>query len=216
MSKSRPPRSTTTVSAGSRSLHWRRLTAKYTRWLHIYGSMVSFGLVFFFAVTGLTLNHPQWFEHAQRSATVKGTLDVAWTAGPAQADVRKLEIVEYFRARHGIHGAVSDFRVDDRECALTFKGPGYAADIFIDRASGRFELTETRMGLGAIVNDLHKGRDAGAAWKVFIDVSAGLLAFISLTGLILLWFVHRHRRTGLLALIAGSVLVLLVYFTLVP
>jgi hypothetical protein len=34
--------------------------------------------------------------------------------------------------------------------------------------------------------------------------------------LILLWFVHRHRRTGLLALIAGSVLVLLVYFTLVP
>jgi hypothetical protein len=204
------------VSAGGRSLRWRRLTAKYTRWLHIYGSMTSFALVFFFAVTGLTLNHPQWFEGAQRSAAVTGTLDPAWTAGSAESDVRKLDIVEYFRNAHGVHGALSDFRVDARECALTFKGPGYAADIFIDRASGRFEMTETRMGLGAIVNDLHKGRDAGAAWKLFIDVSAVLLVFISLTGLILLWFVHRHRVAGLMSLAAGSGLVYLIYRIWVP
>jgi hypothetical protein len=56
------------VPVADRSLHIRRLTAKYTRWLHIYGSMLSFGLVFFFAVTGLTLNHAQWFEKP-RSAT---------------------------------------------------------------------------------------------------------------------------------------------------
>jgi uncharacterized protein len=204
------------VSAGSRSQHIRRLTAKYTRWLHIYGSMVSFGLVFFFAVTGLTLNHPQWFEKAQRSVTMKGTIDPSWIGGTTEAEVKKLEIVEYFRNSHGIHGAVSDFRMDERECAVTFKAPGYAADVFIDRASGTFELTETRMGLGAIVNDLHKGRDAGPGWKIFIDVSASLLVFISLTGLILLWFVHRHRTAGLLALVAGSLLVGLIYATLVP
>jgi hypothetical protein len=28
-----------------------------SRWLHIYLSMASFGILFFFAVTGLTLNH---------------------------------------------------------------------------------------------------------------------------------------------------------------
>jgi hypothetical protein len=178
--------------------------------------MLSFALVFFFAVTGLTLNHPQWFEKAQRSATVKGTIDASWLAGEGEAGVKKLEIVEYFRSARGVHGAVSDFRSDDRECDLTFKGPGYAADIFIDRASGRFELTETRMGLGAIINDLHKGRDAGPAWKAFIDVSAVLLVFISLTGLILLWFVHRHRTAGLLTLAAGSMLMYLVYSMWVP
>jgi len=177
---------------------------------------MSFGLVFFFAVTGLTLNHPQWFEKAQRAATVKGTLDTSWTAGTAEANVKKLEIVEYFRNTYRVHGAVSDFRVDDRECALTFKGPGYAADIFINRGTGAFELTETRMGLGAIVNDLHKGRDAGRGWKVFIDASAGLLVFISLTGLILLWFVHRHRMAGFMVLAAGCLLVGLLYATLVP
>ncbi len=96
--------------------------------------MCSFGVVFFFAVTGLTLNHPQWFAKQQRTITAKGSLNTAWTKTPADADVKKLEIVEFLRATHGIHGALSDFRVDDRECDVSFKGPGYSADVFIDRA----------------------------------------------------------------------------------
>jgi len=178
--------------------------------------MASFGVVFFFAVTGLTLNHPQWFEHQQRSSTVKGALDVSWTHTAADADVKKLDIVEYLRSTNGVRGALNDFRIDDRECDLTFKGPGYAADVFIDRATGSYELTETRMGLGAIVNDLHKGRDAGGPWKWFIDVSAVLLVFVSLTGLILIWFIHRHRFAGLLSLAAGLALVSLLYAIWVP
>ena len=39
-------------------------------------------------------------------------------------------------------------------------------DVFIDRATGRYELTETRMGFFAVMNDLHKGRDSGKAWAV--------------------------------------------------
>ena len=35
------------------------------RWLHIYGSMASFAVVLFFAVTGLTLNHQDWFANQQ-------------------------------------------------------------------------------------------------------------------------------------------------------
>ena len=35
----------------------KRRLAKYSRWLHIYVSMTSFVIVFFFAVTGWTLNH---------------------------------------------------------------------------------------------------------------------------------------------------------------
>ena len=199
-----------------KSLHIRRLTAKYTRWLHIYGSMISFGLVFFFAVTGLTLNHPQWFENHQQTRTLTGTVDAAWTHTASDADVRKLEIVEHLRSAHGITGALSDFRVDDRECDLTFKGPGYAADVFIDRATGRYEITERRMGLGAVVNDLHKGRDTGPAWRWFIDVSAVLLVFVSLTGLILIWFVHRHRTAGLLSLAAACFVGYVVYLVFVP
>ncbi len=82
--------------------------------------------------------------------------------------------------------------------SVAFKGPGYIADAVIDRRTGKYELTESRLGLVAIANDLHKGRDTGGVWKALIDVSAGLLTFISLTGLILLYFIHKHRVAGFL------------------
>lgn len=68
------------------------------------------------------------------------------------------------------------------QCEVSFKGPGYSADAFIDRATGKYELTENRMGLVAILNDLHKGRDSGKPWAVVIDISAILLTLVSLTG----------------------------------
>ena len=30
------------------------------RWLHVYVSMLSFRAILFFAITGITLNHPEW------------------------------------------------------------------------------------------------------------------------------------------------------------
>lgn len=30
------------------------------RWLHVYVSMLSFLTILFFAITGITLNHPEW------------------------------------------------------------------------------------------------------------------------------------------------------------
>jgi hypothetical protein len=140
--------------------------------------MSSFAIVFFFAVTGLTLNHPQWFANQMRTTKANGSLEASWTHTAADGDVKKLEIVELLRNRHGIHAALADFRVDDRECDLNFKGPGYSAEAVIDRASGHYELTEARMGWGAIINDLHKGRDTGSGWKALIDVSAILLVFV--------------------------------------
>ena len=96
--------------------------------------------------------------------------------------VAKLEVVEHLRKTHGIRGALAEFRVDEQECVVTFKGPGYAADAFIDRESGRYTLTQTYHGFIAVINDLHKGRDTGPAWSVVIDVSAVLMTVISLTG----------------------------------
>ena len=60
------------------------------------------------------------------------------------------------------------------------------------------------------------GRDSGDTWKWLIDASAALLVFVSLTGLILIWFVHKHRTAGLLLLAAGSLLTYLLYAIWVP
>lgn len=194
---------------------WKRRFAKYSRWLHIYISMASCAIVLFFAVTGLTLNHADWFSGAERTTQTTGQVNVAWTnTGPK--DVSKLEIVEFLRRTHHISGAVVDVRSEDRDLSIAFKGPGYAADVLIDRTTGKYELTESRLGLVAIVNDLHKGRDTGEGWKVLIDASAILLTLISLTGLLLLYFVYKHRAAGYLLMGLGTVVTYLVYLAWVP
>jgi hypothetical protein len=191
---------------------WKRQVMILSRWLHIYLSMASFAILFFFAVTGLTLNHAEWFANQQHTVQVRGMLDSKYLSG----NVAKLEVVENLRNKHGIHGAVKDFRVEDTDCSVAFKGPGYAADVFIDRASGRYELTETRMGLFGVLNDLHKGRDSGKAWGVLIDGSAVLMTLVSFTGLALIFFLQRKRLSGLLVAGAGATLCYLAYLAFVP
>jgi len=195
---------------------WKKRTVTWARWLHIYLSMACFGILFFFAVTGLTLNHQDWFAGQQRTATFKGTMDRAWVRPPAGKEPGKLEIVERLRTAHGIKAALTDFRVDDAQLSVNFKGPGYTADTFIDRDSGAYELTETRMGWGAIINDLHKGRDSGHVWSVLIDLSAVLMTFVSVTGLALIFFLAKWRRSGLIALGAGAAVCCSLYLIFVP
>ena len=98
-------------------------------------SMFGFVTILFFSVTGITLNHPTWFGlDAERVDDVSGELDRDWLAG-SDDRVDRLAIAEHLRSRHGLRGAVTEFRLDDVECFVSFKGPGYAADAFIDRAT---------------------------------------------------------------------------------
>lgn len=195
--------------------YWRRRTASVSRWLHIYFSMISFAIVFFFAVTGITLNHTEWFSGQERVAQLKGSVNTTWVK-VEDAAVNKLSIVEHLRSAHGIKGALSDFRLDETQAAVSFKGPGYAADAFINRESGEYELTETRYGFVAVLNDLHKGRDTGRAWAWVIDLSAVLMSLISLTGMILIYFVKKHRFNGLLLAAVGAFLSYAIYRLWIP
>jgi hypothetical protein len=200
-------------------------------WLHIYLSMFGLAAVLFFSVTGLTLNHPSWFglAAAGRQVQAEGELDRNWLRGgppaarpggesdPSPAGpVAKLEIVEHLRKAHGVRGALADFRVDDRECLVTFKGPGYAADAFIDRDSGHYHLTQAEHGFLAMLNDLHKGRDTGPVWSVVIDLAAALLTLISLTGLTLLFYLKLRRKPGLVVGLIGAALLVAIGLAWVP
>lgn len=173
--------------------------------------MVSLALVLFFSITGITLNHQEWFAAREISAERHGTMNVSWLTG----SVDKLQVVEYLRST-GVRGALADLRIDDGQCEVVFKGPGYAATALVERSTGRFDLTESRRGFTAIVNDLHKGRDTGPVWGVVIDISAAVLIFISLTGLILLYFVHKYRIAGVMLCGAGALTAYLLYLFWVP
>jgi hypothetical protein len=183
----------------------RRLP-QWIRWLHIYGSMLGLCATLLFAVTGLTLNHAEWFESGQPTMrSLTGALDKALLADT----VDKLAVAELLRERHGLHGRVSEFAVDDAQCLVVWKGPAYSADATIERHDGSYQLEESRRPVMALLDDLHKGRDCGPVWAFVIDASAVVLAFLSATGLWLLFYLKKKRRTGLAVALVGMVLLVL-------
>lgn len=194
----------------------KKRTAAFSRWLHLYLSMLCFLVVLFFAVTGLTLNHTGWFDGKQVEKKFEGKLPVEWVNNADTSKIKKLEIVEFFRNNYGIKGYLSDFFIDDAQCSVSFKGPGYSADAFINREDGSLQLSELRLGLVAVLNDLHKGRDSGSGWSWLIDVSAVFLTLVSLSGLLMLFFLKKKRLNGIIIAVVGGAICYLVYLLWVP
>ena len=178
------------------------------RWLHIYTSMVSLLVVLFFALTGITLNHPDWvFGTREVTKNTTGTLPSGWQVN-GKPDW--LTVVEYLRANSGVKGQAGDYTAAgsaDPEDSLSFHAPGYSADVFIAKDTGAYKLGVTQQGFVAVLNDFHKGRDSGGAWAWVIDVSGGFLALIALTGLGLLLYMKKIRRAALLTMLGGAALI---------
>ncbi len=248
MSRSNPPPSSIAAKVRANSpldgrpavprTRRRKLAVRFAalaRWLHIYVSMVGLVAVLFFSVTGITLNHPDWFMgEMERRTEAEGRIDPKFlgaasvvpepppeSSAGANAEapedgVSKLEIVEYLRKAHDVRGALVEFKIDDMECLVAFKGPGYSADAFIDRGDGRYTLTQNIHGFIGVINDLHKGRDSGPVWSLVIDVSALILVLISLSGLILIFYLKLRRVPGVAVAIVGGAVVLLLYWFGVP
>ncbi len=211
-----PPRRPTTPGPPARrpAPDTGRSVHKWARWLHVYSSMIALLIVLFFGITGVTLNHPSFtFGEETATQTTNGTLAAAAT--DADGDPNWLPVVEELRADYGVKGEVSDFYLTDHEATVTFANPGYSAVAFFDVTTAEFELTVTQQGFVAVMNDLHKGRDSGSAWRWVIDVSGIFLVVISITGIVMQFFLRKRRTSAFVTAGAGAVLcVALMWITL--
>jgi hypothetical protein len=70
-------------------------------------------------------------------------------------------------------------------------------------------MTLAYQGAIGVLNDLHRGRDAGRSWAWLIDIAGYFLVFLSLTGLGLLWYLKKVRLKGFATLIAGGALLVI-------
>ena len=181
----------------------------WMRWIHTYVSMLGLGALLFFSVTGLTLNHPDWsLGGRRRESSVRGRVDSSWLKlGADGKSADSLRVVEALRKQQGIPGLVDDVRDEDSVLTLVFKGPGSSADVTLQRSSGDYEATVILEGPVALLNDLHKGRHTGPVWSLLIDWVAGLLTLVSISGLWLLVYVRRRRRSGLWIGVLGAILI---------
>lgn len=157
--------------------------------------MISLVVVLFFGLTGLTLNHPSWrLGSGSSTEVVSGTLPAGFARDGA---VDFLAVSEYVRATHHVHGAVKDYGSTATEGTISYKNPGYAADLVFDVTTGGYRVTIEEQGLLGALNDLHKGRDTDPGWKWIIDVSAVFLVVVAVTGLGIQLFQRKRRRRAL-------------------
>jgi hypothetical protein len=165
---------------------------------HWISSAICLVAMLLFSITGITLNHSAAIEakpdtltrKVEMPASVKralgsreeGTAPLPGTVSDWLNDVLPVSI--------GVQPA--EWSAD--EVYLSLPRPGGDAWLSIDRATGAVEYERTTRGVIAYLNDLHKGRNAGTAWRWFIDVFALACLVFCVTGLFLLQMHARQRR----------------------
>jgi len=168
--------------------------------------------ILFFAITGFMLNHEEWFALAEpRLRKVEGNIPPNLLAEPD-----KLGIAEKLRKDFGAIGAVDSFEIDQDQITVVFRGPARRVQAVIERSDGRVEVLFELRNAAARFTELHRGVEAGSAWRFIIDVIAILQIIGALMGVLLWWLVPKWRPLGAVALIVCLVACALVYVLLVP
>jgi len=177
----------------SRSAFWK---GQLRTWHWISSALCLAGLLLF-AVTGFTLNHASSIEAQPTTETREIPLSTALLAMVAKARngvPLEADVADAFERETNVAVAGRDAEVSDGEVNIDLAAPGVDSYITVDTAAGTASYERIHRGTIAVLNDLHKGRDAGPVWAVFIDVIAVACVIFSLTGLGLLW-VHARGRS---------------------
>jgi uncharacterized protein len=187
------------------------------RWHWISAALCLIAMLLF-SITGITLNHASQIATTPEVTTLNEKLPTDLLARIARAtDAEKAPlppaIADWLEARMGVRDAGRDAEWSDEEIYLSLPRPGGDAWLSIDRGTGDVQYERTDRGWISYLNDLHKGRNTGAIWSVFIDVFAGACVLFAGTGLFLLKM-HAVRRpitwpAVALGLVLPAVLVIL-------
>lgn len=180
---------------------------------HWMSSAICLVGMLLFAVTGITLNHAASIEGDPVVNTEERQL-------PPEALTALAEVAPTAEAGTPVPGPVADWLGDelgistrgratewsDLELYVPLPRPGGDGWVQIDRETGAVLYEDTDRGWIAYFNDLHKGRDTGAAWVWFIDVFAVACVIFCLTGFLLLQL-HAHRRPSTWPIVGAGVVI---------
>jgi hypothetical protein len=184
----------------------------YCRLVHVYLMMLGLFVMLLFGVTGFTVNHEDWF-----SATTPRVTELTGQS-PAELVAKndRLGVVEHLRRAFGISGALTGYDDLGEKLSIGFREPGRNWEVEIEKNSGKTSVHQEAFNFTALINNLHRGRYAGAAWKWIIDICAVLIVIACITGSVLWMALPKRRRLGIGALALGTIGTLVVYVLLVP
>jgi hypothetical protein len=171
---------------------------------HWISSALCLMAMLLFSITGFTLNHAAQIEAKPSVTRLKAAL-------PAPLRERLAAFVERQAASHAdarlplpdevaawadqvfpvdVRGVSAEWSEEDAYLPLPRPGGDAWLRIGID---GQAEYEKTDRGWISWLNDMHKGRNAGAVWSWFIDIFAGACLVFCITGFLILKY-HAANR----------------------
>lgn len=176
-------------------------TLSLSRLIHVYVSMALLTLLLFFSITGITLNHPEWFsENEADIEEVELAVDLTLINNPPLSLEQIAQVVAVVERELALSLTNAVIESSSDELFFSMKQAGENTAITLDLASGELFFERTDYGLWALLNDLHKGRNTSAFWGWIIDITSVLCIVFSISGFILAIPQRRFNRTLTLSL----------------
>lgn len=191
-----PSQPTALPAASARRAVWLR---QLHQW-HWISSALCLMAMLLFSITGFTLNHASQIEAKPAVTRQKAALPAplrehlaAFAAGHADAKLPLPDaLASWANAAFpvDVRGVNAEWSEEDAYVALPRPGGDAWLRIGVD---GQAEYEKTDRGWISWLNDLHKGRNAGAVWSWFIDIFAGACLVFCITGFLILKY-HAANR----------------------
>jgi hypothetical protein len=190
-------------------------TLNIARLIHVYVSMALLTLLLFFSVTGITLNHPEWFSSHQaqvieKEVTIERISDLTIATDNINEQQQRI-ITSEIEQKFSVSLLKIEPEVMSGELFYSIKKAGKNTTIAVDVETGEAFYEQTHYGWWAVLNDLHKGRNTSNFWGWIIDLSSVLFIVFAISGFILAMPQKRFRRTLTLSL-ASTILTLISIF----
>lgn len=189
---------------------------KQCRIWHGYLSAFAFMALIFLSVTGLLLNHPEWFAGDRTTETRSITLAPDILRGATTNDDPARALAEAVSREVPVRGAFADGSIEGGAATLRLEGVKGTTDITIDMASGQAEVTTEAADTVSIFHELHRGTLSGPVWRAMLDFVAIAVTALSLVGFALFFILRQRLRTSLLLMSFGLGIPTAIYLTLVP
>ena len=182
------------------------------QWHWISSALCLAGMLLF-AVTGITLNHVSQISAKPAIETLEVVLPEPLRAELKSAFSQQTlpdSIQDWLQQQLKRSISLTDAEWSADELYVALPRPGGDGWLSIELDSGELLYESTDRGWIAYFNDLHKGRNTGAAWSWFIDIFAAICVVFSLTGLWLLLRQSKMRPTTWPVTLAGLLIPLLI------
>lgn len=169
-----------------------------------------------FSVTGFTLNHAEWIKADPKVTHWEKPINDELNNKLGNPDLKMTpEISADIKKQTGIDIKTIKPELNDGEVYFAMPGPGVDEWLSIDTATQTATYERSHRGIISVLNDLHKGRDSGPVWKLFIDIIAIAAVIFCLTGFGLLWMYSKGRRITWSIVSLGVVAPIILYLLFV-